>query len=275
MAQRTPVRSRQGFTLVELLVVIGIIAVLISILLPALNRTRDKARSVQCASQMRQLYMFCAMFAQDNKGHLPRPGINEVVRTDENQAVPATSTTAEALSRTTNWAQFGSGRADFEIGAIWKYVASIPVRKQLVLCPGDNGEQVRYGSIQAVGGSEGRTFSYSMNSNISPSPDSIDKLGISLGAVKAPAEKIMWFEEIGPNDSWCLDPINNGDDTPTGRHGGQRALNALRDQAPGSPGYNFWAKAGRGNHCFFDGHVESLAPNDIFKHPAYWTPLRG
>lgn len=70
-APHRPSPRFSGFTLVELLVVIGIIALLVSILLPALNKATEQARRTQCLSNVRQLGMAAIMYANQFRGRFP------------------------------------------------------------------------------------------------------------------------------------------------------------------------------------------------------------
>jgi prepilin-type N-terminal cleavage/methylation domain-containing protein/prepilin-type processing-associated H-X9-DG protein len=60
-------QRRRAFTLVELLVVVGIIAILIALLMPTLGRVRESANRTKCASNLRQIMLAATMYANDNK----------------------------------------------------------------------------------------------------------------------------------------------------------------------------------------------------------------
>jgi len=72
----TPRAYRRGFTLIELLVVIAIIAVLASMLVPAVSNALERARQVSCTSNLRAIGMSFFQFATDHRGHLPGSGDN-------------------------------------------------------------------------------------------------------------------------------------------------------------------------------------------------------
>src|SRR5688500_17206831 len=61
----------RAFTLIELLVVIGVVALLVSLLLPALGRARSRARQIKCHSNLRQMMTTASLYAVNNDGRLP------------------------------------------------------------------------------------------------------------------------------------------------------------------------------------------------------------
>ena len=74
---KSTIQNLKSFTLIELLVVVAIIAVLLALLLPALSKSREMARSVKCAGNLRQIGVAFRFYADENKGILPPLNMND------------------------------------------------------------------------------------------------------------------------------------------------------------------------------------------------------
>ena len=157
----TASRQRQrAFTLVELLVVIGIIAILIAILLPVLNKVKEQANRVKCASNLRQLGTATMMYVDENKQFYPQPAVAPEFE---------------------DWIYWHTGR-DLNQGRLVKYQGKF-FNANLYRCPSDQNWATR-----------SYKYSYTMNYRVGgwrgggiPS--------VKLPHIIRPAEKILYIDE--------------------------------------------------------------------------------
>jgi prepilin-type processing-associated H-X9-DG protein/prepilin-type N-terminal cleavage/methylation domain-containing protein len=186
-----PSRQRSAFTLVELLVTVGIIAVLVSILVPAISLARGHANEVRCLANQRSLIQAMLLYAADNAGYLPPPNWD-----------------GAAKNAPTGWlynpnALVPSGtfhQTDSTTGALYPYLNNIEVFR----CNVDDGN---WGSntVQVV-------TSYMMNGALCDFGLKGSSYGDKLRAFKSNAILLWEIPVDDPNDSG---QVNDGADAPS------------------------------------------------------------
>jgi prepilin-type N-terminal cleavage/methylation domain-containing protein len=195
LSESREIMKKKGFTLVELLVVIGIIALLISILLPALGRAQEQAKRILCMNNHKQLILATRMYADDWKNALPFVNSNSG-ETSEGWTAPGWL----------YWAARGKTDPDSHLqhGSLFKFLRS----PKMYRCPFDV-EPYRTNSTHlltsycmnlAVRGPSGRPQSYKLN--------------------QFKGGDILFWETDETRDIWN-DGANRHDEGITARHGGR------------------------------------------------------
>lgn len=119
-------RKSSAFTLVELLVVIGIIAFLVSILLPSLKKARDAAERVQCMSNLRQMGLAVAQYRHDDKRQFFPPMYANYADSWGPWERPYLFRLAPYLGRKYRTDSIGEVHADFDPALVGRHVAYCP-----------------------------------------------------------------------------------------------------------------------------------------------------
>jgi prepilin-type N-terminal cleavage/methylation domain-containing protein/prepilin-type processing-associated H-X9-DG protein len=262
---------RRAFTLVELLVVIGIIAVLIAILIPALSGAREHANRVKCLATLRTMGQAAQMHAQEHRGYMPLAGMFPTAIYPDYLGDPARTkyTYFKDGSRDDGGPALAPAPLSASLGQYLGLPVTLGTRQQLqdslrseavfrhFSCPGDPEPQTGSTIVCAAGwrGPDER-MSYLYNMKVLGFDLTNTEPGLVgyFAKVKRPAEVFLFADGQGgrpPQNRWALFGVFEGDTlfdywTVHGRPGG--AFPNLDPKRHGN----------RINVMYVDGHGETL-----------------